>query len=383
MEKALSIGIDELTLVLSADKEGIERLEDWQPKAESMVAEFARLANLEDIFGAQKGLEGKCPQGYSVAYQYGDNPFYFAVAYHPLHPQMGVVVKYSAYSWSAYCKNGDMDIKRFLRSVQSGSYNTRLSRIDFTADYQNWPISVDGIYQSLIKNRLEIQDYKGRRNQSAVSALEVDGIASTFYVGSKKAGTRLFLRVYDKKKEQIATRGFRCREAAGTLSWVRFEAVFKGCYAHQLTDIIMESGEENLKGLIADKIAEKFRFYDLENGKYADFSAALFENAERQFQHLRLESPRDNDFIGSLLHLANGSGLFPALYKCDKVWGNGTSTALLRHLHGIYADEYAPNDDVLLWLKKHKGTLEGQTFQETLETFKALRDSGAGKGMTA
>ena len=40
------------------------------------------------------------PQGYTVAYQYGDNPFYFAVAYHPSHPKMGVIVKFSAYSWA-------------------------------------------------------------------------------------------------------------------------------------------------------------------------------------------------------------------------------------------------------------------------------------------
>lgn len=377
MKKILSVGIDELTLVLSADKAGIERLEDWQPKAEGMVAEFERRAGLERIFGKRKGLEGKCPQGYSVAYQYGDNPFYFAAAYHPLHPQMGGAVKFSAYSWAAYCQKGHTDIKGFLHAVQSGSYSVRLSRIDFTADYQNWAISVDGIYQSLVGKRLEIHDYRGMKNLSAVSALEVDGAASTFYVGSRKAGTRLFMRVYDKKMEQIATRGFRCREAAGTLSWVRFEVVFKGSYAHQLTDIIMDTGEEELKDLIADKITEKFRFYDTAAGKYTDFSQALFESAQRQSQRLRLESPRDNDLVSSLLHLANGSGLFPALYKCDKVWGEGTSTVLLKRLHGIYTDEYEPNEDVLLWLKKHKGALQGQPLDEMLETLKALRDGKA------
>lgn len=381
MKKTLSVGIDELTLVLSADKAGIERLEDWQPKAEGMVAEFERRAGLESIFGKRKGLEGRCPQGYSVAYQYGDNPFYFAAAYHPLHPQMGVAVKFSAYSWAAYCQKGHTDIRGFLHAVQSGSYSIRLSRIDFTADYQNWAISVDGIYQSLVGKRLEIHDYRGMKNLSAVSALEVDGAASTFYVGSRKAGTRLFMRVYDKKMEQVATRGFRCREAAGTLSWVRFEVVFKGSYAHQLTDIIMDTGEGKLKDLIADKITEKFRFYDTAAGKYTDFSQALFESPQRQSRRLRLESPRDNDLVSSLLHLANGSGLFPALYKCDKVWGEGASTLLLKRLHGIYADEYEPNEDVLLWLKKHKGALEGQPLDEMLGTLKALRDGKPEKNL--
>lgn len=237
------------------------------------------------------------------------------------------------------------------------------------------------LLETFVARMHERQQQRGMKNLSAVSALEVDGAASTFYVGSKKAGTRLFMRVYDKKMEQIATRGFRCREAAGTLSWVRFEVVFKGSYAHQLTDIIMDTGEGKLKDLIADKITEKFRFYDTAAGKYTDFSQALFESPQRQFQRLRLESPRDNDLASSLLHLANGSGLFPALYKCDKVWGEGASTLLLKRLHGIYADEYEPNEDVLLWLKKHKGALEGQPLDEMPGTLKALRDGKPEKNL--
>lgn len=370
------LGVDECTVVLSTDKEVVEKLGDWQPQAEKMIAEFAGLAKLQSIFGAKKGLEGKCPQGYAVAYQYGDNPFYFAVAYHPLHPQMGVVVKFSAYSWAVYCQMGDMDIRKFLHTVQSGVYSVRLSRIDFTADYQDWPISVDDIYQSLIAKNLEIQDCNGKKNHSVITAHEVGGKASTFYVGSKKAGTRLFLRVYDKKAEQVETRGFRCNEALKTMSWVRFEAVFKGSYAHQLTDIIMETGEGNLKGLIADKISEKFRFYDPENGAYTAFSTALIKGTESGYRRLRLESPRDNGLTGSLLHLINGSGLFPALYKCDKIWGDGTSMNLLLSLHKIYTEEYKPNDDVLLWLKKHKDTTGKQTFRGMLEMLKAFRRNG-------
>ena len=367
------VGVDELTAVLSVDKRLFKSLADWKPKAESVITEFSRLANLERIFGVQKDINGKPPQGYTSAYQYGDNPFYFAVAYHPLCPKMGVVVKFSAHSWAVYCQRGQTNIKRFLCSIQSKSYRVRLSRVDFTVDYQNWDISVDDIYQKLINNCLEIHDHKGRASHSEISAYETNGKVSTFYVGSKKMGTRLFLRVYDKKVEQIENRGFRFKEAMNTESWVRFEAVFKGDYAHQLTDTIMKAKEENLQDLIADKVTEKYRFYDLEGKKYTDFTIALSEKTKAIFPRLRLESPRDNDFTHSLIHLVNGSGLFPALYKCDEVWGDESSMALLKCLHEIYKYDYEPNEDVRLWLKNHKDTLAKQSFKDDLELLKLLR----------
>lgn len=372
MNPVIYTGIDELTVVLSADKTLLKGLTDWKPKAESMIQEFSRLAKLEDIFGMRKDLDGKPPQGYTVAYQYGDNPFYFAVAYHPSCPKMGVVVKFSAYSWAVYCQRGRTNIKGFLNAVQSKSYSVRLSRVDFTVDYQNWDISVDDIYQKLINNRLEIHDHKSETNHSGITAYETDGKASTFYVGSKKTGTRLFLRVYDKKAEQIEQKGFRYQEALNTNSWVRFEAVFRGDYAHQLTEIVMATKEEKLKDLIADKVTEKYRFYDLENKQYTDFTIALCNKSEKIFPCLRLESPRDNDLINSLIHLVKGSGLFSALYKCDAIWGDESSMTLLEFLHDIYKDDYAPNDDVRLWLKKHKDTLEKQSFKDNLELLRQL-----------
>lgn len=381
--KLLFPGIDEFTLVLSTDKSAVEDIEDWQPKAESMITEFAHLANLESIFGEQKELEAKCPQGYSVGYQYGDNPFYFAVAYHPSHPQMGVVVKFSAYSWFEYRKSGNTNIKRFLLSVKSDLYSFRLSRIDFTADYLDWRTTVNEIYRRLISNDWEIQDSKGRRSLSEINALEVNGMTNTFYIGSRKTGTRLFLRVYDKKAEQMENKGFLLKEALGMRSWVRFEAVFKGVYAHQLTNIIMSTEENSLNDLIADKIAEKYRFYDRTKGKYTDFSTALLNQSKRHFQHLHLESPRDNDLISSLLHLMNGSGLFPILYKCDKIWGKETSTILLKYLHNVYKNKYKPNDDVRSWVKKHKKTLARQSLEAEFELLKAFRLNVAKEDLSA
>lgn len=374
MEPTILLGVDEFTVVLSAYPIDIRSLEEWPAKAESMIECVARLANFEKIFGKKNVLEDKLPQGYTEGYQFGDNPFYFAIAYHPSHPKMGVIVKFSARSWSVYCQKTGSNIKRFLHSIHSfADYSLRLSRVDFTVDYINWELSVDDIYQNLIQKKLEIRNAQDKKNTSQIKALERDGVASTFYTGSKKTGTRLFLRVYDKRKEQLEQQGIYYREALDSKSWVRFEAVFKGDYAHQLTKIIMETEEENLKDLIADKVTEKFRFYDLERKRYTDYTTALLEKCNKTFCRLRLESPRDNDLVSSLLHLINGSGLFPTLYKCDKIWGKDTSVTLLRYLHDIYINGYEPNEDVLLWIKKHKSTLEKQSLEDDLELIREAR----------
>ena len=372
MEPEIFLGIDEFTIVLSDVMPLWGGLGQWESKAESIITEFSRRADLERIFGTQKELERTPPQGYTKAYQYGDTPFYFAVAYHPSCPKMGVIVKFSAYSWAVYCQRGWTNIKRFLCSIKSDAYSIRLSRVDFTVDYQNWDISVDDIYQNLINKSLEIHDHKNHVNHSEISAHEINGKSSTFYVGSRKEGSRLFLRVYDKRAEQIEQRGFRFKEALNTKSWVRFEAVFKGKYAHQLTNIIMETGEEKLADLIANKVTEKYRFYDLESEENTDFTTALLEKSKGDFKRLRLESPRDNELLDSLIHLVIGSGLFPTLYKCDEVWGDESSKELLKCLHDIYKNDYAPNEDVRHWLKYNKEILEGQPLEGDLELLRLL-----------
>ncbi len=374
-EPKILVGIDELTLVLTIDKEireEVEETENWETVAEKIIREFEEKAQLETIFGDRSELTENRPAGYKVAYKYGNQPFYFAVAYHPTHCQMGVLVKFSGHSWAVYCAEGEMNVKRFLQAVKSELYKQRLSRIDFTIDYQNWDMTVDDIYQKLVDNRLEIRNHSERKNNSEITGYEVDGEASTFYVGSKRTGTRLFMRVYNKQAEQIVKKGFRLEEALNTKTWVRFEAVFKGDYAHQLTEIIDNIEEKDIPNLIVDKFTEKFLFYNNEKEEYENYTVALLEKAKNRFLKLKLESPRDNEFIGSLFHLVRNAGLFSALYKSSEIWGEDASKDVLSKLHQIYVENYEPNDDVKLWLRKHADALQKETLEEQFKRLKRL-----------
>ena len=60
---------------------------------------------------------------------------------------------------------------------------------------------------------------------------------------------------------------FTYDEAIQCESWVRFEAVYKGIYAHQITEGLQQvSTEDELKQLIAKYISDKYQFYDTATG---------------------------------------------------------------------------------------------------------------------
>ncbi len=376
MKPILLLGIDEFTMVLTVDKSQLDGIGDWSPVAINVVNLFVHMTELETVFGQEAPLTGKLPQGYTVGYQYGDNPFYFAIAYHPENIQMGIVVKFSAYAWAHYCHEwaslhqSPMTIKQFCSLTETDDFQSRLSRIDFTADFQNYNFTVDDLYRHLTDGSWIIQNADGKKNPSGLSAHEVNKIVETFYVGSKKGNTRLFMRVYDKRREQMEQPSFRYEEALAVESWVRFEAVFKGKYAHQITDSIREelgSDEQSMKAFIASKLLEKYRFVDVETEEYADLTVALLNvvNAgDHDFSRLRLESPRDSELIRSIQYLMFNSGLFTTMFKCDAIWGNNSGIELLQRMAAVYLRGRHPPDDAVRWVTLHRKEMLKRTLLE-------------------
>ncbi|WP_054746438.1 hypothetical protein [Amylolactobacillus amylophilus] len=132
MEPTLLLGIDEFTMVLTVEKSKIDDIGSWPLIALDTIKKFVEMTDIKVIFGKQAQLIGKVPQGYTIGYQFGDNPFYFAIAYHPDNVQMGIVIKFSAYSWSYYCHewtlvhHSPMNIKQFASLTVSDEFHSRL-----------------------------------------------------------------------------------------------------------------------------------------------------------------------------------------------------------------------------------------------------------------
>lgn len=365
LENKLIFGVDEITVMLFGNLQEIQNMSEWAELAENIIDDFEIKSSIIKVFGDKRSANEALPSGYNLGYNYGNNPFYFSVAYNLGQPKMGVIVKFSAYAWNHYISKQVFNLIDFLNIIGSSFYDVRLSRLDLTADYINWDFEVDEIYEHLLSGRYLLIDSKHKKNHSKLTAYEVDGNVETFYVGSKRTGTRLFMRVYNKKLEQLENYGFRHTEALKVDSWVRFEVVFKSKYAHQMTEILKETIPENINYLIANKIAEKYQFFDTETEDFTSFSAAL-KFDDNEFQNLTLDSPRNNNIVSSLNHIVNGSGLLTSMFKCDSVWGNGTAITLLAEIYQIYNLQYIPSQDAEHWLSKNFGTLSSQNFKEDI-----------------
>ena len=367
----LLVGVDEFTIVLQPT-DALDGM-NWLGKVDAMLEQFLPLSFTEEIFGELVHGLGKPIQGYTQGI-FANQPFYFSICWHEHMQNMGIAIRYSAYAWAHFMAEyeqrygAQMNIAHFLQMVQSDIYTTRLSKIDLAADYQGFGLKVHKIYAGLKEHKLQVQNGQAHRVNLKMSAFELDGAAETVYLGSRKGNTQGFLRLYDKRTEQIANNGFRLDEALDTTDWVRFEAVYKGRYAHQITEALLTeiSDSMELQGFIAKMITDKYIFFDVDKDKTTDFSEALYGIAKGcKSKHLRSESPRDNELRQSIRYLVKNAGLMPVVEKISRLYGDDGVTQFWAYLQDQYR-QYEPPRDVDAWMNKHGKTMRTQTLADSL-----------------
>lgn len=370
----LQLGVDEITVVLQLDSAVKQFYADngeeflWSEVAEGMIASFLQRSDFINVFGAQN-TENRPPQGYTTAYRYGEHSFYLAIAYHALMMNMGVVIKFSAQALDYYCQKTDTRVYQFLRKIQCPIYTVRLSRIDLTADYIDEGINVTDIYNDLMHNRIGlfrqlvskktgeiIYRRKPIKYEGYIKATEIP----TIYVGAVQSKSRL--RIYDKKREQIERMGTKYDIARKCHDWVRFEAVFREEYAHQLTEFLMDVGNDaEFLNLIAYTIVQKYSFQYVENGVAdceTEYTQLIMDCIINDTAVLKTLSSRNNDLLRSIKYMLDGSGVVTTLYKIKRIWdaddaGEGAVNAFLELLKEC-VNEYMPNDDCTNWLNKNE-----------------------------
>lgn len=143
--------------------------------------------------------------------------------------------------------------------------------------------------------------------------------------------------------------------------WIRFEAVYKGAYAHLISDTLLniEMDEREFKCYIAQIVAQKYRFFNKENEDYTEYTADLLNVAEgKEYPKLYCESTRDNALNRNIEHLRKGSGLFPTMYKVQQLYGNDGLNRFWKYLFRYYKKQAWVGNGTLkeldLWLKKHE-----------------------------
>ncbi|MCG1010383.1 replication initiation factor domain-containing protein [Salinicoccus sp. ID82-1] len=326
----------------------------------SIINEFVKLAKLETLIGNLRETSYSLPQGYSNGFVCDDKPYYFAIAYHTDFIQMGVCIKFSAHAWMEYRKQYELmyansfQIHQLFRVINNTAlYTSRLSRIDIAIDFINENLNVNTIYNQLSKKNQIVKTAAGRKNHSYLSAITKNNITSTFYLGSKGKNIKALLRVYDKKLEQVETMGIRYEEASQYDSWVRFEAVYKGTYAHNLSNELEKiNNDTELKDLLVSALTDRYQFYYEKSQRLTTYTTKMLNLLNQNVFIFNSPSPRMNLLEQSQKHILNGSGLFPYLFKVWSIWGDD---GLQRCLTFLYAEfeNYEPTDDVRAWLKKY------------------------------
>ena len=221
---SLTVGIDEFTLVLQPVEKA--KITEWPEVAEEMISTFLTKSRLTDLYGPMEPA-AKMQAGYTSGLTYSDRPWYLTISWNEDMPTMGICVRYSAHAYTVYKQEylqrfqAELNIVTFLHMVQDKIYTIRLSRIDLTADYYEYMdemlphrlLSPDFIYTRLKDGIYTVQNWRDRKSVRNMSGLDKNGAYETFYIGSRTGKTNGFLRVYNKKQEQIQTMGYRYDEA--------------------------------------------------------------------------------------------------------------------------------------------------------------------------
>lgn len=363
----LLLGIDEFTITMIPNKKIFNI--DWKATAENQINNVVKISDIEEIMnGSLQEMDSSKPQGYSKAYNLGIKDYYIAFAYHENLPEMGICIRFSAKSWSIYqyqfLKKYQKKIllPKFIKKIAltSNEFTVRFTRIDLTADFYNYGLSLNDLYNKIKNTAIIIQNENGKSPIKSISFYGKNSDVETIYIGSRKTNSKGFLRIYNKKKEQIDTNGFRLEEALSTQDWVRFEAVFKGKYAHNISDIMISTSmnEKELSAFIAKLITQKYRLYDNNANDYLKATTDLLEIASSSMcDALRSESPRDNSLHQSISHLRCGSGFYPTLYKIEKLYGIGKLEKFLKDLYMEFRDRTwitpSVQKELNMWMNKH------------------------------
>ena len=98
---------------------------------------------IENLFEQMEIAEKGLIQGYNLGLTLVNRPWFLAICWNSNAPDMGICVRFSVQAWIAYQMmyvkkyNEKTYVYSFLQMIQSDLYDTRFSRIDLVADYQN------------------------------------------------------------------------------------------------------------------------------------------------------------------------------------------------------------------------------------------------------
>ena len=246
----INVSGDEFTVIFKADDKylndhsGIYSENDIENYFKDYVRKIDKELSLTKLLLVST-IEKIGVNGYTNKFTYGFDESKVIIAYNPAYPNLGLMVKFGASALKNYIYAYKSVFDKIVTArdiiiMLNNISQIRLSRFDIAIDYIDEGLLVDNIYRSIKYGNTFILN---KRN--SVSKIEN-------FIGSEKVETlyfnkrsgRSFLRVYDKKKEQIDNNGDMIKKAIDCEDWTRFELELKKDYAHSLTEHILTTSDE-------------------------------------------------------------------------------------------------------------------------------------------
>lgn len=239
---------------------------------DSIIDSIEDTLNLKQILGErQKIIGGK--DGYDSIIAWGRNEKdYIYLMYSLTNPNMKFSLKFGGRALAIYLMNykylyhEDTNVYEILKLLDSrfSIYideeleRVRLSRLDIAIDLIDENLIVNDLYKKIISNEIIVQN---KRNSIIEIQRNMGKGINTETMYFNKRSSNSFLRIYDKKVQQIDTKGFDFNTAINCENWTRFECELKHEYAHEMTYKIVDcTDEEEFLELLIKVFCDCFKF---------------------------------------------------------------------------------------------------------------------------
>ena len=264
MKKLSNIKIDQIRFMIP--------VKDQKLKENEFPIELNKVDNLfrfETIF-SQKSIFNFGKNGYTNSINCGaSEQGLVTVMFNPKRLDMGLLIDLTAsgkamFESLAQLQDIKVDWKRIVEVIYQ-KFQGHVSRIDVAIDLIDYGYSVDEIY-----NKLKNEEYlflNARKQIIPAKRIRYIGANNqvlTIYVGSRNSDA--FLRLYDKRQEQLDNKGLYRSLANNYQDWIRVEGEFKHLEAHAIGAMVSTLNTDNIYPYLADCILKHWKLV-INNGR--------------------------------------------------------------------------------------------------------------------
>ena len=176
-----------------------------------------------------------------------------SVMYNPARVDMGVLIDFTAtgkYLYESICQLNGIDVNwRNIITVIYQRFKGHATRIDVAIDLINYGYSVTSIYEKLKSGEyVFINPIKQRINFNRIQ-----------YIGRSDEINTIYVRIYNKKLEQMNKKGIFHSLAINCNDWVRVEGEFKNRECHNIGAMVSTLSQDDIEPYLASYVNKHWK----------------------------------------------------------------------------------------------------------------------------